>query len=39
MPVGMEFDVMSRLVLVPTQHPVQWAGDVFPGGTEAGAWH
>ena len=37
--MGKKFNMMSRLVLVPTQRPVQWARDLFAGGKEAGEWH
>jgi len=37
--VGEKFNVMSRLVLVLTQIPVQMARGLFPVGKEAGVWH
>jgi hypothetical protein len=38
-PVWTKCNTTSRLVLVATKHPVQWASDLFPGGKDAGAWH
>jgi hypothetical protein len=36
---GRDFLHTTRLVLGPTQHPVQWAPGLFPGGKVSGVWH
>ena len=35
---GRDFSHLTRLVLGPTQPPIQWLPDFFPGGEAAGAF-
>jgi hypothetical protein len=39
MPVEQDILRPSGLALGPTQPPVQWMPDLFPGGKVAGGWH